>query len=54
MYKDIECNKNESPDLFKAQLFALTGVLPERQKVNDCTPFDNNFAGFSYCIYCLF
>ncbi len=37
MYKDIECNKKESPDLFKAQLFALTGVLPERQKVSYCT-----------------
>lgn len=46
MYKDIECNKNESPDLFKAQLFALTGVLPERQKVNDCTIFYYNSAGF--------
>lgn len=26
-------NTDESPILFKAQLFALTGVQPERQKV---------------------
>lgn len=32
-YPDIEVNTDESPILFKAQLFALTGVQPERQKV---------------------
>ncbi|XP_044264460.1 ubiquitin carboxyl-terminal hydrolase 14 [Tribolium madens] len=32
-YPDIEVNTDESPMLFKAQLFALTGVQPERQKV---------------------
>lgn len=32
-YPDIEVNTDESPVLFKAQLFALTGVQPERQKV---------------------
>ncbi|KAF5274812.1 hypothetical protein FQR65_LT00395 [Abscondita terminalis] len=32
-YPDIELNTEESPILFKAQLFALTGVQPERQKV---------------------
>ncbi|XP_018330889.1 ubiquitin carboxyl-terminal hydrolase 14 [Agrilus planipennis] len=32
-YPDIEVNTAESPLLFKAQLFALTGVQPERQKV---------------------
>lgn len=32
-YPDIEVNTDESPLLFKAQLFALTGVQPERQKV---------------------
>ncbi|KAF5301645.1 hypothetical protein FQA39_LY10692 [Lamprigera yunnana] len=32
-YPDIEVNTEESPILFKAQLFALTGVQPERQKV---------------------
>lgn len=29
----IEVNTDEEPLLFKAQLFALTGVQPERQKV---------------------
>ncbi|CAH1104700.1 unnamed protein product [Psylliodes chrysocephalus] len=32
-YPDIEVNTDEPPLLFKAQLFALTGVQPERQKV---------------------
>ncbi|KAJ8947261.1 hypothetical protein NQ318_014157 [Aromia moschata] len=32
-YPDIEVNTDEAPLLFKAQLFALTGVQPERQKV---------------------
>lgn len=32
-YPDIEVNTDEPPMLFKAQLFALTGVQPERQKV---------------------
>lgn len=32
-YPDIEVNTDESPVVFKAQLYALTGVLPERQKV---------------------
>lgn len=30
---DVEANTKERPDMFKAQLFALTGVPPERQKV---------------------
>lgn len=29
----IELNTEEPPMVFKAQLFALTGVQPERQKV---------------------
>lgn len=33
MYPDIDVNTDEPPMLFKAQLFALTGVQPERQKV---------------------
>ncbi|XP_037958687.1 ubiquitin carboxyl-terminal hydrolase 14 [Teleopsis dalmanni] len=33
MYPNIEVNTDEDPLLFKAQLFALTGVAPERQKV---------------------
>ncbi|XP_038056939.1 ubiquitin carboxyl-terminal hydrolase 14-like isoform X2 [Patiria miniata] len=32
-FTDIECSLDESPDVFKAQIFALTGVQPERQKV---------------------
>lgn len=32
-YPDIEVNTDEDPLVFKAQLFALTGVQPERQKV---------------------
>nr|CAD7586043.1 unnamed protein product [Timema genevievae] len=32
-YPDVEVNTDEDPLLFKAQLFALTGVQPERQKV---------------------
>uniref|UniRef100_A0A1A9W057 Ubiquitin carboxyl-terminal hydrolase n=1 Tax=Glossina brevipalpis TaxID=37001 RepID=A0A1A9W057_9MUSC len=32
-FPDIEVNTDEGPMLFKAQLFALTGVQPERQKV---------------------
>lgn len=32
-YQDIELNTDEPPLLFKAQLFALTGVQPERQKL---------------------
>nr|QBH73747.1 hypothetical protein [Thermobia domestica] len=32
-YPDVEVNTDEDPIVFKAQLFALTGVQPERQKV---------------------
>lgn len=32
-FPNIEVNTDEMPMLFKAQLFALTGVQPERQKV---------------------
>jgi ubiquitin carboxyl-terminal hydrolase 14 len=32
-FKDIELNLDEPPLVFKAQLFALTGVQPERQKI---------------------
>lgn len=31
-YKDIELNTTDSPQVFKAQLFALTNVQPDRQK----------------------
>lgn len=33
LYTDVEANTDEDPLVFKAQLFALTGVQPERQKV---------------------
>ncbi|XP_059163013.1 ubiquitin carboxyl-terminal hydrolase 14-like [Physella acuta] len=32
-FTDVECNTDEAPELFKAQLFALSGVQPCRQKV---------------------
>jgi len=32
-FQNIECNTDEPPVLFKAQLFALSGVQPDRQKV---------------------
>lgn len=32
-FENVEVNTDEIPMLFKAQLFALTGVQPERQKV---------------------
>ena len=32
-FKDIEVNLDEPPIVFKAQLFALSGVQPERQKI---------------------
>ncbi|XP_076622144.1 ubiquitin specific protease 14 [Colletes latitarsis] len=33
LFPGVEVNTDEGPMLFKAQLFALTGVQPERQKV---------------------
>ncbi|XP_002069296.3 ubiquitin carboxyl-terminal hydrolase 14 isoform X1 [Drosophila willistoni] len=33
LYHDVVVNTDERPILFKAQLFALTGVHPERQKI---------------------
>ena len=33
VYNEVELNTDEEPMVFKAQLFALTGVQPERQKV---------------------
>lgn len=32
-YSDVEANTDEDPLVFKAQLFALTGVHPDRQKI---------------------
>lgn len=33
MFNDIEVSTDDEPILFKAQLFAITGVPPDRQKV---------------------
>lgn len=33
MYQGVEVNTDDEPVLFKAQIFALTGVQPNRQKV---------------------
>lgn len=48
VYPDIEANTDELPILFKAQLFALTGVQPERQKVmlKGVTLKDNDWSNF--------
>ena len=32
-FENVELDSDESPELFKAQLFALSAVPPERQKV---------------------
>lgn len=32
-FSDVECNTEEPPMVFKAQLFALSGVQPDRQKI---------------------
>lgn len=48
-YPDIEVNTEEPPILFKAQLFTLTGVQPERQKVmlKGVTLKDDEWGGFT-------
>jgi len=33
IFQDVEANTDEEPMVFKAQMFALTGVQPERQKI---------------------
>lgn len=44
----MEVNTDEEPVLFKAQIFALTGVQPERQKVvcKGVTLKDDDWANF--------
>ena len=32
-FDDVEINTDEPPEVFKMQLFSLTGVPPDRQKV---------------------
>ncbi|XP_072942566.1 ubiquitin carboxyl-terminal hydrolase 14 [Epargyreus clarus] len=48
MYPDVEVNTDDEPVLFKAQIFALTGVQPERQKVvcKGVTLRDDSWANF--------
>ena len=47
-YPDVDLNTEEEPVVFKAQLFALTGVQPDRQKVmcKGKTLGDNSWDGF--------
>lgn len=54
-YPDIEVNTDEPPLLFKAQLFALTGVQPERQKVmiKGVTLKDNDWDNFKIKDVCI-
>lgn len=33
MFNDVEVSTDDEPMLFKAQLYAITGVPPDRQKV---------------------
>jgi ubiquitin carboxyl-terminal hydrolase 14 len=33
LFKDIELNTDDSPLVFKAQMYALSNVKPERQKI---------------------
>lgn len=48
MFPDVEVNTDDDPVLFKAQIFALTGVQPERQKVvcKGVTLRDDSWANF--------
>ncbi|XP_075981062.1 ubiquitin specific protease 14 [Anticarsia gemmatalis] len=48
MYPDVEVNTDDEPVVFKAQIFALTGVQPERQKVvcKGVTLRDDSWANF--------
>ena len=33
VFKDVECDTDEPPMLFKSTLFSLSGVMPDRMKV---------------------
>ncbi|CAH0590449.1 unnamed protein product [Chrysodeixis includens] len=48
MFPDVEVNTEDEPVVFKAQIFALTGVQPERQKVvcKGVTLRDDSWANF--------
>lgn len=47
-YPGVEVNTDDDPVVFKAQIFALTGVQPERQKVvcKGVTLRDDSWANF--------
>lgn len=51
----MELNTDEPPMVFKAQLFALTGVQPDRQKVmvkgGTLKVKLDNLSHFCYCLY---
>ncbi len=32
-FENVELDTNEPPEVFKAQMFALSGVAPDRQKI---------------------
>lgn len=47
---DVELDLKEDPEVFKAQLFALTGVTPDRQKVSEYSRwiFHSDSAGANF------
>lgn len=55
LFNDVEANTDEDPLLFKAQLFALTGVQPERQKVmlKGTTLKDNDWGNIKLSDVCI-
>ena len=55
VFNDVEANTDEEPTLFKAQLFALTGVQNERQKVmlKGATLKDNEWGNIQLKNVCL-
>mgnify|MGYP001204990372 CR=1 FL=1 len=52
LYNEVELNTDEEPVVFKAQLFALTGVQPNRQKVmiKGATIKDDSWENVTYKI----
>jgi len=48
LFNDVELNTDEEPVVFKAQLFALTGVQPNRQKVKKQQEDDEKKEMFPY------
>ena len=48
-FPDLELDTEESPELFKGQLYALTNITPDRQRIiyKAMTLSDNDWSGFS-------